>query len=111
MELECVFFSETPSSGSRSRISWALTSNSRASSLMRIFLINSNLRNYGVGRLSTAFLPRDVIAWKTLPRGFRVVVNRGSRVFYPTKLIKLLCFYKSLKNLFRALGIVERTRG
>ena len=35
-ELEWVFFSLTPTSGRRSRISWALTSNSLASSLTRI---------------------------------------------------------------------------
>ena len=38
-ELECVFFSVTPSSGNRSRMMFGLTSSSRASSLMRILLI------------------------------------------------------------------------
>src|ERR1035437_4944516 len=38
-ELEWVFFSATPSSGSRSRIAPGLTSSSRASSLIRIFFI------------------------------------------------------------------------
>ena len=38
-ELECVFLSATPSSGSRSRMTLGLTSSSRASSLMRILLI------------------------------------------------------------------------
>lgn len=38
-ELECVFFSEMPSSGSTSMIAWGLTSSSRASSLIRILLI------------------------------------------------------------------------
>ena len=38
-ELECVFLSVTPSSGSRSRMMFGLTSSSRASSLMRILLI------------------------------------------------------------------------
>src|ERR1035437_3754677 len=40
IELECVFFSTTPHSGTRSSISWAFTSSSRASSLIRIFLID-----------------------------------------------------------------------
>jgi hypothetical protein len=35
MELECVFFSVTPYPGKRSIIAFALTSNSRASSLIR----------------------------------------------------------------------------
>jgi len=39
IELECVFFSATPSSGNRSMILCGLTSNSRASSLIRILLI------------------------------------------------------------------------
>ena len=38
-ELECVFFSVTPSSGNNSRMTFGLTSSSRASSLMRILLI------------------------------------------------------------------------
>ncbi len=38
-ELECVFLSDTPSSGSMSRITFGLTSSSRANSLMRILLI------------------------------------------------------------------------
>src|SRR6185312_4687047 len=38
-ELECVFFSVTPISGSESRIDLLLTSNSRARSLMRTLLI------------------------------------------------------------------------
>ena len=38
-ELECVFLSATPSSGNSSRITFGLTSSSRASSLMRILLI------------------------------------------------------------------------
>lgn len=38
-ELECVFFSVTPSSGNISRMMLGLTSSSRASSLMRILLI------------------------------------------------------------------------
>ena len=42
-ELECVFFSVTPSSGSLSRIRWALISRSRASSLMRIFFIDKTI--------------------------------------------------------------------
>jgi len=41
IELEWVFFSVTPNSGSFSRISCALTSSSRASSLMRILFINT----------------------------------------------------------------------
>jgi len=41
IELECVFFSVTPNPGRRSRISWALTSNSRASSLIRILFIKN----------------------------------------------------------------------
>lgn len=40
IELECVFFSLTPSSGSMSRITPGLTSSSLASSLMRIFFIS-----------------------------------------------------------------------
>lgn len=40
-ELECVFFSFTPSSGRRSIITLGLTSSSLASSLMRVLLINS----------------------------------------------------------------------
>lgn len=43
IELEWVFFSVTPNSGSLSRISCALTSSSRASSLMRILFINTKL--------------------------------------------------------------------
>ncbi|MCU1339511.1 MAG: hypothetical protein JWO19_5092 [Bryobacterales bacterium] len=39
IELEWVFFSATPSSGSMSRITFGLTSSSRASSLIRIFVI------------------------------------------------------------------------
>jgi hypothetical protein len=39
IELEWVFFSATPNSGSMSRITFGLTSSSRASSLMRILLI------------------------------------------------------------------------
>ena len=39
-ELECVFLSVTPSSGSKSRMTLGLTSSSRASSLMRILLIH-----------------------------------------------------------------------
>lgn len=39
IELECVFFSDTPNSGRRSMIRCGLTSNSRASSLIRILLI------------------------------------------------------------------------
>jgi hypothetical protein len=35
IELECVFFSATPNSGKRSMIAFALTSSSRASSLIR----------------------------------------------------------------------------
>ncbi len=38
-ELECVFFSETPSSGNSSRILFGFTSSSLASSLIRILLI------------------------------------------------------------------------
>ena len=38
-ELECVFLSVTPSSGNNSRMTFGLTSSSRASSLMRILLI------------------------------------------------------------------------
>ena len=38
-ELECVFFSVTPTSGSRSRITLLLTSSSRARSLIRTLLI------------------------------------------------------------------------
>lgn len=41
-ELECVFFSVTPTVVSTSRISLLLTSNSRARSLIRILLIRSN---------------------------------------------------------------------
>jgi hypothetical protein len=40
-ELECVFFSVTPTVVSTSRISLLLTSNSRARSLIRILLIRS----------------------------------------------------------------------
>jgi hypothetical protein len=43
IELEWVFFSVTPNSGSLSRISWALTSSSRASSLIRTFFIDTKL--------------------------------------------------------------------
>jgi hypothetical protein len=43
IELEWVFFSVTPSSGSLSRISCAFTSSSRASSLIRIFFIITRL--------------------------------------------------------------------
>jgi hypothetical protein len=43
IELEWVFFSVTPNSGSLSRISCALTSSSRASSLIRILFINTKL--------------------------------------------------------------------
>lgn len=39
-ELECVFFSSTPYSASISRMTFGLTSSSRASSLIRILLIN-----------------------------------------------------------------------
>src|SRR5260370_38749518 len=39
MELERVNFSDTPSSGRRSRIRWDFISSSRASTLMRIFFI------------------------------------------------------------------------
>ena len=39
IELECVFFSVTPSEGNNSRISCEGTSSCRASSLMRILLI------------------------------------------------------------------------
>ena len=39
IELEWVFFSATPNSGSMSRITFGLTSSSRASSLIRIFVI------------------------------------------------------------------------
>jgi len=39
-ELECVFFSVTPTSGSESRIALLLTSSSRARSLIRILLIH-----------------------------------------------------------------------
>ena len=39
IELEWVFFSDTPSSGSISRITFGLTSSSRASSLIRILTI------------------------------------------------------------------------
>src|SRR5258708_2208489 len=40
MELECVSFSDTPNSGSSSKIKWDFTSSSRASTLIRIFFIN-----------------------------------------------------------------------
>jgi hypothetical protein len=40
-ELECVFFSVTPTTGRTSRIALLLTSNSRARSLIRILLIHS----------------------------------------------------------------------
>jgi hypothetical protein len=43
IELEWVFFSVTPNSVSRSRISCALTSNSRASSFIRILFIDTKL--------------------------------------------------------------------
>jgi hypothetical protein len=43
IELEWVFFSVTPNSVSRSRISCALTSSSRASSLIRILFIDTKL--------------------------------------------------------------------
>ncbi len=43
IELEWVFFSVTPNSGSLSRISCALTSSSRASSLIRILFIDTKL--------------------------------------------------------------------
>ena len=43
-ELECVFLSPTPNSGSMSRITFGLTSSSRASSLIRILLIVPRLR-------------------------------------------------------------------
>jgi len=43
IELEWVFFSVTPNAGSRSRISFALTSSSRASSLIRILFIDTKL--------------------------------------------------------------------
>jgi hypothetical protein len=46
-ELEWVFFSVTPNPGSRSRISCALTSNSRASSLIRILFIDTKLSRQG----------------------------------------------------------------
>jgi hypothetical protein len=36
IELECVFFSVTPASGKKSMIAFALTSSSRANSLIRI---------------------------------------------------------------------------
>jgi hypothetical protein len=56
-ELECVFFSEMPSSGRTSIIAWGLTSSSLASSLMRILLIlyGSGVallrrQNYGISR-------------------------------------------------------------
>jgi hypothetical protein len=39
MELEWVFFSCTPNSGSRSRMALGFTSNSRANSLILIFFI------------------------------------------------------------------------
>jgi hypothetical protein len=41
MELECVFFSVTPTSGSTSRMALLFTSSSRAKSLIRIFCIRS----------------------------------------------------------------------
>jgi hypothetical protein len=40
MELECVFFSVTPTSVSASRIALLLTSSSRARSLIRILIIH-----------------------------------------------------------------------
>ena len=60
IELEWVFFSATPSSGSRSRITLGLTSSSRASSLMRNFFIPcapSSTCDTGVVRLSLAPYP------------------------------------------------------
>jgi hypothetical protein len=47
-ELECVFFSVTPTAGRTSRISRLLTSNSRARSLIRTLLINSRYQISGV---------------------------------------------------------------
>jgi hypothetical protein len=43
MELECVFFSVTPYPASRSMMAFALTSNSRASSLIRTWLTSDML--------------------------------------------------------------------
>jgi hypothetical protein len=57
IELEWVFFSATPSSGSISRITFGFTSSSRASSFMRIFSIlcaPSSTCDTGVVRLSPA---------------------------------------------------------
>ena len=44
IELECVFFSDTPNPGSRSIIALALTSSSRASSLIRTWDASFMLR-------------------------------------------------------------------
>jgi len=51
MELECVFFSLTPISGRRSRTALALTSSSRARSLMRTFSMRPL---FPPGRLASA---------------------------------------------------------
>lgn len=77
IELECVFLSFSPTSGSRSRITFALTSSSRASSFIRILpfpfnaalvpplsirhviILDCSLLSYGVERTSAARRFRD----------------------------------------------------
>jgi len=59
IELECVFFSVTPNSGSLSRISCALTSSSRASSLIRILFIDTKMSRGGAPHSLCEPLPSD----------------------------------------------------
>ncbi len=56
-ELECVFLSATPRSGSNSRIRLGFTSSSLASSLMRILLIVTG--RLALGEATASLLPSD----------------------------------------------------
>ncbi len=102
MELECVFFSATPSSGSRSRISWALTSSSRASSLIRIFFIEKATVAYRFRHNSTAMILRGAfpgIAGAGLRARSWMIVSRGTRVLYRSKLLRFRRFRFRISRL------------
>jgi hypothetical protein len=81
-ELECVFLSLTPSSGNSSRMTFGLTSSSRASSLIRILLIRWR-PDAGV---SSA---RDQTI-QTSPRIGKLLFSRILCVLYPNRFIFLL---------------------
>src|SRR3569833_1104030 len=64
-ELECVFFSCTPSSGSKSRIMPGFTSSSRASSLILIFFIEETAK---ISPCTTAVWTSQFVSWYQIRR-------------------------------------------